>query len=62
MNDEQKAWELAGLEAWAGYDPRTNQIRSISGEATQCIHGPKCPLCFLASRGPVVDVDLGPDL
>lgn len=47
MNDEMKAWELAGVEGWTGYDSQTNQIRSISGSLPICIHGPKCFQCRL---------------
>jgi len=29
---------------------------------TVCKHGEKCPLCLYSARGPMIDIDLGPDL
>lgn len=62
MDSESKAWELAGIEDWMGYDPMTNQMRSLTAASQRCIHEPGCPLCFVDSRGPMVDIDLGPDI
>lgn len=63
MNYEMRAWELAGIEGWTGYDSQTNQIRSASQGTPPCIHGRKCPLCSIGlPLKKFKDVDLGPDV
>lgn len=48
------------MDEW--YDALTNDYISITSPAPECIHGTRCVMCFLASKGPAVDIDLGPDL